>query len=95
MNVSDTWRCEKEKEKAVIMNRQIDNVDIKKLQKKYFQLKMCYNSITKEVIRMNAKETMGVVIFIAIFMAILMFGANRIEKIEKGEMVLVNQSEMK
>jgi len=44
---------------------------------------------------MKAKEMMGVVIFIAIFMAILMFGANRMEKIENGDMVLVNQSEMK
>ena len=40
MNASDTWRCEKEKEKAVIMNRQVDNVDIKSCIKNIFKQKV-------------------------------------------------------
>ena len=43
---------------------------------------------------MKKKEIMGVLIFTAIFMAIIFAGINRFEKVENGEMVLVNQNQM-
>lgn len=44
---------------------------------------------------MKIKEIMGVAIFTSIIVAIILLGVNRMEKIEKGEMVLVNQNQMK
>lgn len=40
------------------------------------------------------KETIGVIVFIIIMSVILIYGINRIEKINNGEMQLVNQNEM-
>ncbi len=40
------------------------------------------------------KETIGVIIFIIIMSVILIYGINRIEKINNGEMTIVNQNEM-
>lgn len=43
---------------------------------------------------MKRKELIGVVVFAIVMVAILLIGANRIEKIENGEMTLVSQSQM-
>lgn len=43
---------------------------------------------------MKRKELIGVVVFVIVMVAILLIGANRIEKIENGEMTLVSQSQM-
>ena len=43
---------------------------------------------------MKKKEIIEVMIIAIIFIAILLVGSNRIEKIENGEMVLVNQNQM-
>ena len=43
---------------------------------------------------MKVKEIMGVLIFAVLMVGILLVGANRIEKIENGEMTLVSQSYM-
>lgn len=43
---------------------------------------------------MKAKEIIGVLIFAVLMVGILLVGANRIEKIENGEMTLVSQSYM-
>lgn len=43
---------------------------------------------------MKRKELIGVVVFAVLMVAILLIGANRIEKIENGEMTLVSQSQM-
>lgn len=40
------------------------------------------------------KKVLGVLIFVIIFSMIMVYGMNRIEKINNGEMVLVNQNEM-
>lgn len=40
------------------------------------------------------KEIIGVVLLAIIILGILFTGANRIEKIENGNMVLVNQNQM-
>ena len=95
MNANAWLKWKAKKENLITTTRQIDNLDIKSFKKKYFQLKVWYTSIIERGDRMKAKEIMGVAIFTAIIMAIILFGANRMEKIEKGEMVLVNQSEMK
>ena len=43
---------------------------------------------------MKRKELIGVVVFTIVMVGILLIGANRIEKIENGEMTLVSQSQM-
>lgn len=43
---------------------------------------------------MKNKEVMGVVLFGILIIAILMFGMNRIEKINNGDMTLVSQNEI-
>lgn len=43
---------------------------------------------------MNRKEFLGVLIFGIAMVGILMFGMAKFEKIENGEMVLVNQNQM-
>lgn len=43
---------------------------------------------------MKRKELIGVVVFAVLMVAILLIGANRIEKIENGEMTWVSQSQM-
>jgi hypothetical protein len=43
---------------------------------------------------MKRKEILGVVVFVIVFLLILFVGANRIERIENNEMVLVNQNQM-
>ena len=40
------------------------------------------------------KEIIGIIIFILIFSLIAIYGCNRIEKINSGEMTLVNQNQM-
>lgn len=40
------------------------------------------------------KKILGVTLFIVIFSIIMIYGMNRIEKINNGEMTLVNQNEM-
>lgn len=44
---------------------------------------------------MKFKEFIGVVIFLAIFLIIAIWGIDRFEKINNGEMVIVSESEMK
>lgn len=43
---------------------------------------------------MKMKEIMGFVIVGIALVGILLYGADRVEKIENGEMTLVSQSEM-
>lgn len=43
---------------------------------------------------MKMKEIMGFVIMGIALVGILLYGADRFEKIENGEMILVNQNEM-
>lgn len=43
---------------------------------------------------MKLKEIIGVLVFAVLMVGILLVGANRIEKIENGEMTLVSQSYM-
>lgn len=42
---------------------------------------------------MKLKELLIIVGFVGIFLALLLIGADRIEKIENGEMTLVSQEE--
>ena len=43
---------------------------------------------------MKTKEIMGFVLIGAALVGILLYGADRVEKIENGEMTLVSQSQM-
>jgi hypothetical protein len=43
---------------------------------------------------MKAKEIMGLLLVGVVMVGILFIGASRVEKIENGGMVLVNQNEM-
>lgn len=43
---------------------------------------------------MKTKEIMGLLLLGVIMVGILFIGASRVEKIENGKMVLVNQNEM-
>lgn len=40
------------------------------------------------------KEIIGFLVFILVFSTIVVYGSNRIEKINNGEMTLVNQNQM-
>ena len=40
------------------------------------------------------KGIIGMLLFIVVFSAIIVYGTNRIEKINNGEMTLVNQNQM-
>ena len=42
---------------------------------------------------MKVKELLIIVGFVGIFLALLLIGADRVEKIENGEMTLVSQRE--
>lgn len=48
----------------------------------------------KEMKEMKMKEIMGFLLMGIVLVGILFYGADRIEKIENGEMTLVSQSEM-
>ena len=48
----------------------------------------------KEMNEMKTKEIMGFVIVGIALVGILLYGADRVEKIENGEMTLVSQSQM-
>lgn len=48
----------------------------------------------KTKLREEIKNILVGVVFVAVIAAIVVYGVNRMEKIENGEMVLVNQSYM-
>ena len=40
------------------------------------------------------KKVIGIIAFLLIFTVMIIYGSNRIEKINNGEMTLVNQNQM-
>ena len=43
---------------------------------------------------MKRKEIVGVLLFVIVMVGLFQYGVKRIEKIENGNMVLVNQNQM-